>query len=75
MHIPADHSEKNPPGRWMNVEETLQRYQQVMHQQRLLGASGKYYHTPLRHLSKWFRSIAGLEPIGWYDLHARFSEP
>ena len=40
------------PGRWLNVEGTLQRYQQVMHQQRRFGALGKYYHTPLRHLSK-----------------------
>jgi FkbM family methyltransferase len=62
------------PGDWLDIEGVLSRYQHVIRQQRLFGASGKYYHSPLRHASKWFRKIARLEPIGWYDLHARFGD-
>ncbi len=62
------------PGRWLSIEETLQRCLSVMRQQQLFGASGgKYYDTWLRHPVKWFRRLAGMEPIGWYDLHAKFS--
>ncbi|MEZ6131737.1 MAG: FkbM family methyltransferase [Planctomycetaceae bacterium] len=62
------------PGTWLNVEMLLQRYHRIMKQQKRFGASGRYYHSPLRHLSKWSRRLLGMEPIGWYDLHARFSE-
>jgi len=62
------------PGEWLDIEALLARYQKIMHEQRLFGASGKYYHTPLRHLSKWTRRLVGWEPVGWYDLHARFTE-
>jgi FkbM family methyltransferase len=61
-------------GDWLDIEGALAKYQEVIRQQRLFGASGKYYHSPLRHISKWLRKIAGLEPIGWYDLHARFRD-
>lgn len=60
------------PGRWLSIDQTMKRFTKVMRQQSLFGATGKYYHTPLRHLVKWSRSALGMEPIGWYDLHARF---
>jgi FkbM family methyltransferase len=62
------------PGEWLDIESLMSRYHKVMQEQRLFGASGKYYHTPLRHLSKWTRRLIGSEPVGWYDLHARFTE-
>jgi len=62
------------PGTWLDIDLLLQRYQKIMRQQERFGASGKYYYTPLRHLSKWSRRLLGMEPVGWYDLHARFSE-
>lgn len=62
------------PGEWLDIEKLLARYHMIMREQRLFGASGKYYHTPLRHLSKWTRRLVGWEPVGWYDLHARYGD-
>ncbi|HKA16218.1 MAG TPA: FkbM family methyltransferase [Myxococcota bacterium] len=62
------------PGAWLDVEQTLARYRSVLREQALFGAQGRFYGTRLARLHAWYRRIAGKEPVGWYDIHARLGD-
>ena len=59
------------PGAWMSLDQLLERVRDIISEQALYGAHGRYYDTWRARLNWRYRRMFGLEPVGWYDIHAR----
>lgn len=58
------------PGDWKPIEETLEKYRNILRAQRLFCPEGRYPR-----LLPMFDKVShffGGEPLGWYDFHATF---
>jgi FkbM family methyltransferase len=60
------------PGNWENIENTLEKYRRILKAQRLFCPEGKYPRF-LPHYDR-ISGIFGGGPLGWYDIHATFSD-
>lgn len=59
------------PGEWRGIEDTLERYKEILADTAKFGAMGKYYHSRVKELDDWYRKLTNKEPVGWYDIHAK----
>jgi len=59
------------PGRWLDIERALDRIREIIRDQSLYGAHGKYFGTIRGRINGRIRRIFGREPAGWYDIHAK----
>lgn len=55
------------PGKWISVQETINRYQRLLSETKYFGRDGSLYGTPVHRLYEALKR----EQIGWYDFHAR----
>lgn len=63
------------PGAWRDIAHTLERYREIVSDQRSFGAGGRYDRSPWREIDRWVRRFLHREPPGWYDVHARLGGP
>jgi FkbM family methyltransferase len=63
------------PGAWRNIDATLARYRRILRDSARFGAAGSLAGTRWAAFDAWLRRFTDREPVGWYDVHARFQEP
>lgn len=54
------------PGEWMSAEKTFLHFRRILREQKYFGAGGSLFRTPIHRL---YNKI--INPVGWYDIHAR----
>lgn len=61
------------PGRWMTLEQTLDRYRPLIWEQKRFGAGGTHYRSIYHKLYRVWEAIR-CKRIGWYDFHAKMAD-
>jgi len=62
------------PGHWMNIEEHLDKLRAILRQQAFINSGKTRIQKLFLRAYNRARRSAGFDPIGWYDIHARYPD-